>query len=110
MGTTFRPLTIKEQFFEEAVKVNVPYSTITQDLPKVSAAPVSLPSPPDLSGKHFPELSKQKKTGGFIEKYWGYLIAGAVVIGIVVYFKSNNKKKEPKKQSASLETFNTPNN
>ncbi len=93
-------MTIHERFFQAPVMVNVPYSTLPQNLPEISTAPVMHLPAPDLSGKQFNQPSFLTTTGRFIVKNKWPIIGIIIAAGICmyIYYQKIQKAKEPKKE------------
>ena len=95
METNFRPLTIHERFFQAPVMVNVPYSTLPQNLPEISTAPVMPLPAPDLSGKQFHQPSFLTAAGIFIAKN-KWPIIGVIIIGGICWYMHYQKVQKAK--------------
>ena len=100
MTETFRPLTISEQFFDQPITVNVPYSVLPENLPEVSTAPVDAIPSPDLSGNQFHSPSFLTKAGQFIGKNW-WLILGVIFVGGGLYYLHQKNKKSSDKSTGN---------
>jgi len=98
MNPTFRPLTVHEMFFDEPVKLNIPYSILPKDLPEIATSPGVTSAPFKLNAKQIPAPSFEAKTGNFLENYWlpVLLITGVCIYAAVMYRKHLEDEKKRK--------------
>ncbi len=107
MNPTFRSLTIKEQFFDEPVKLNVPYSILPQYLPEIATAPVVTLASLKLTAKFIPTPSFLSRTGKFMENNWFLISMTGGICAAVIYSKylENEKKRKNQKPAFSKQSF-----
>ncbi len=101
----YRPLSFEERFFKQPIVVNVPYSVLPANLPKISTAPVNTSPPiPDLTLSHPTNKGIFSLIGSFVTKnqepiFWG------VVVGLLTLLYKAYKKKETKECTTSKTEF-----